>query len=132
MRGFRQISILLSIIFGVFLGHNLVPHHHHTEKINVPVTAQCPVEHGDQQDDHEADHHPRHCHAFNDVVFDKYSPQQIQPRVRMVQSTIVPVPVATPAPAVNAGIPMYVCLKIPDPSSRYFGARSLRAPPACI
>ena len=132
MRGFRQISILLSIIFGVFLGHNLVPHHHHAEKINVPVTARCPVEHGDHRDAHEADHHPMHCHAFNDVVFDKYSPRQIQPRVKMVQSTIVPVPIATQAAAADDGTPVYVCLKIPDPPSRYFGARSLRAPPVCV
>lgn len=130
MKGTGQISIILSICFAVYLGHNLVPHHHHVEVVNVPVGSQCPVEHENPHcGDHETEGHPIHCHAFNDVVFNKYKVLEVVHHSRAIISIA-----ATGA----AGIPdfpviddsfRYSFLKIPDLVVDYFGARSLRAPP---
>ena len=86
----RYMAGMLLLCFSVFLGHNLVPHHHHSGVFPNPITSACPHEHGDHQGhDHDsdadtkADQHPIHCHAFNDVVFEKtsvaiYNPGSIQ------------------------------------------------------
>lgn len=130
MNSNQYISILLSSIFAVFLGHNLVPHHHHSEIVSVPVSSECPVEHGDHHEgDHDTDHHPIHCYAFNDVVFDKYSSPQIQPQAKVIQYMTVADSMTNPDAPVNAGISGYICLKIPDPAAWYVGARPLRGPP---
>ena len=126
----RHIAILLSFCFAVFLGHNLVPHHHHTEVVNVPAGSECPVEHGDHHDDdHDAESHPIHCHAFNDVVFDKYSTSTIQPPVRLIQAVIPAESLTHQDPPAMDGSARYLSLKIPDISLRILGARPLRAPP---
>jgi hypothetical protein len=133
MKVYRHISILLSVVFAVFLGHNLVPHHHHSEVVNVPVSSECPVDHGEHHDeDHDAESHPIHCHAFNDVVFDKYSTSTIQPQVRPVLH-VIPVDSHThlDSPARDGSV-RYLCIKIPDKSLQTFGARSLRAPPVSV
>ena len=138
MKSHRHISILLTLCFAVFLGHNLVPHHHHSEVVPVPMSSNCPVDHEDYHrdqngDHHEGDsetgHHPFHCHAFNDVVFDKYTPPQIEPCSREVQYLINPVSFTNLEPSVTVKTNRYICLKIPDFTRVCFGAISLRAPP---
>jgi len=49
MRVNRYIAGLLLICFSAFLGHNLVPHHHHSEVFNSPIATDCPIEHKDHQ-----------------------------------------------------------------------------------
>ena len=133
MKVYRHIAILLSICFAVFMGHNLVPHHHHSEVVSIPVSSECPVEHGDHHDeDHDAESHPIHCHAFNDVVFHKYGTSNIQPQVRMILEMIPSESISVQDPPVISGTFRYLCIKIPDKSFQTFGARSLRAPPVLV
>ncbi len=84
MKVYRHIALLLLISFSAFLGHNLVPHHHHTEALLNPIATDCPIEHEDHHScdldkegvSHPPDEHPVHCHAFNDVVFEKHNTKE--------------------------------------------------------
>ena len=138
----RIIAIIITVSFAVFLGHNLIPHHHHCEVVSMPVSSQCPVDHSDHHgDSHDADHntdcntehsgeeHPIHCHAFNDVVFDKYTPSDIQPRVRVVQEILHAETIYAIEASVIDGSARSLCFIIPDLSFQLVGGRSLRGPP---
>ncbi len=130
MKAHRYISILLTLCFSVFLGHNLIPHHHHSEQVIVPVSAECPVIHGDTHEHHsDADHDPLHCHAFNDVVFDKYNSIQFRDVNTHIHTHTIPSVIAAVAPMPTEILSAYFQFKIPDKPSDYFGARSLRGPP---
>ena len=133
----RYIAGLLLVCFSVFLGHNLVPHHHHSEAFNSPITTDCPFEHGDQHEhdhdsDAEANEHPTHCHAFNDVVFEKYS----VPLLRLWAGSLLAliVPGQPKLPEVEQGHSPYtfVVLKLPCKTAAYLGSRGLRAPPVLV
>jgi len=128
---------LLLVCFSVFLGHNLVPHHHHSEVFNSPITTDCPFDHGDHQGhDHkrdasaEADEHPVHCHAFNGVVFEKYTITINKP------DTSQPLAMEVPAHAYELDVPqglnsgLFILLKLPNKSHTDLGTRALRGPPA--
>jgi len=124
------ISLILSLCFAVFLGHNLIPHHHHAEQLHVPLTSECPIEHSDGHDhDHGGGSHPLHCHAFNDVVFHKYNSAQLPDVSRDISTLFVPVTLqVTPLLARDISTP-YLQIKIPDKLLACKGALSLRAPP---
>lgn len=111
MKAHRYISIILTLCFSVFLGHNLIPHHHHSEQVIVPESTKCPVDHGDTE---------KHCHAFNDVVFDKYN---------SIHTLAIPSIIAAVAPKPAEILSVYFQFKIPDKPSDYFGDHSLRGPP---
>ncbi len=125
------ISIMLLVCFSVFLGHNLVPHHHHAEVVTIPLSIDCPIDHHDH---HDAENHPEeapvHCHAFNDVVFDTYSSPDILRYSRVINTLIVENDLTQELDL--AGFTNYISIKIPDKSVKYFGSRSLRAPPCSV
>lgn len=127
------ISLILSICFSVFLGHNLIPHHHHSEQVNVPLAAECPIDHGDTHEhEHDGEDFPLHCHAFNDVVFDKYNAIQVPVQSQDLTTLLFPLTfkvIATPARNISSH---YIQIKIPDKRLAYYGARSLRAPPHMV
>ena len=130
MKAHRYISIFLTLCFSVFLGHNLIPHHHHSEQVIVPVSAECPVDHGSTDGHHhDADRDPLHCHAFNDVVFDKYNSIQLRDLSTHIHALAIPSVIAAVAPLPKETSSIYFHFKIPDKPSGYFGARSLRGPP---
>ena len=70
MKGLRYISLLLLLTLFVLIGHNLVPHHHHSDIPPITSSQECPLK---QDDHHEKGKSPHHCHAFNNVEFEKYS-----------------------------------------------------------
>ncbi len=130
MKSHRYISIILTLCFSVFLGHNLIPHHHHSEQVIVPVSTECPVDHGDTHEHQsDADHDPLHCHAFNDVAFDKYNTLQIEEVSTNIQTLTIPTEVSREAPVPTEILSFYFQFKIPDKSSECIGTCSLRGPP---
>jgi hypothetical protein len=136
MRIKRYIAGLLFICFSAFLGHNLVPHHHHSEVFHSPVATSCPFEHGDHHEHNDSDteadseEHPIHCHAFNDVVFKKIHSSVNQVFSAQVQHMLVPFQVLVPElPPVKLS-KHYSLLKLPCSSHTDYGTRALRAPPA--
>ncbi len=133
MKGYRYIADLLLICFSAFLGHNLVPHHHHSVVFHSPVATDYPFEHGDQHGhdhDTDADGHPVHCHAFNDVVFEKYSAPLNKPWTGQVRAMMVSGQILIPeAPLVVTSSP-FTLLSLPCRSHTDIGSRALRAPPA--
>ena len=81
MRIDRYITGFLLLCFSVFLGHNLVPHYHLSDSNCSALSTTCPSEQGDRREhDHQSDrnadeeNHSAHCHAFNDVILEKFSP----------------------------------------------------------
>ena len=131
MKLHRHISIFLTFCFWVFLGHNLIPHHHHSEQVSVPVSEECPMDHGDSlKHQHDADHSPLHCHAFNDVVFDKYNSFQIRKAFPHNQSPAFSTSLRVVAPVPRKISSGHIQFKVPDKPSEDIGTRSLRAPPA--
>jgi len=133
----RYIAGLLSVCFSVFLGHNLVPHHHHSEVFNSPIATNCPVEHGDQHghdhdSDAEANEHPTHCHAFNDVVFEKYNTPVRNPWGSQVHSMLVSGQTIVPELPLDLVSSQYIILKLLCSSHTDIGTRSLRGPPAFV
>jgi len=128
----RYIAGLLLICFSVFLGHNLVPHHHHSEVLNGPIATDCPFGHSDTQEhdqDAGADEHPTHCHAFNDVVFQKQSIPALRSWTDNLQAMFIPgQPLRLQAE--QTGTPyMYAVHKPPFLTAVYPGSEDLRAPP---
>lgn len=135
MRLHRYIPGLLLLCFSAFLGHNLVPHHHHSEVFHNPIATDCPFEHGDHEgheDKHDSDanEHPIHCHAFNDVVFEKnghaiqYPGSSQIPAMVVFHQAVRPEipPLLTPSP--------FALLKLPFRLLIDMGTRALRAPPS--
>ena len=113
----KYISLLLFTCFSVFLGHNLIPHHHHSEAINLV------------EDHHDSDDHPKRCHAFNGIDFVKYNSTDVLQPVRIISTLTVPVSQLQLEPPFALEFQRFIFLKIPDKSTDYFGAISLRAPP---
>ena len=137
MKANRYIAILLLFCFSAFLGHNLVPHHHHAEALLNPIARDCPIEHEDHHShnhdadgvDHHADKQPTHCHAFNDVVFKKYNTQV----VRLLSGYALVMTVShtdlTQDPPVKNDFYRYNFLKLPLKTIKLYGSRDLRGPP---
>jgi len=128
---------LLLFCFSVFLGHNLVPHHHHSEVFHSPIATDCPFEHGDHQGhDHDSDtdadtnEHPTHCHAFNDVVFEKYNAPVIKAWTSSLQVIFVSGQTLLPDVPSDLSSGPFIFLKLPCSSHTDIGTRALRAPPA--
>ena len=132
----RYLAGLLLLCFSVFLGHNLVPHHHHSEASISPIAADCPFEHGDHQEldrdshaDAEAEEHPAHCHAFNDVVFVEYKVAINNPSTSQLLSMVVSrQAIALEEPPMLSSS-WYFLLKLPGKSHTDLGTRALRGPP---
>lgn len=122
----KYISLLLFTCFSVFLGHNLMPHHHHSEAINLVVDDHCPIDH---EDHHDSDDQPMHCHAFNGIDFVKYNSADVLQPVRIISTLAVPVARIQLELSSTLKFQGYLCFKIPDKSIDFFGANSLRAPP---
>jgi len=136
MNANRYIAAFFIICFSAFLGHNLVPHHHHSEVFQIPIVSDCPYEHGDHyghdQDgvnEPETEKQPTHCHAFNDVVLEKYSTPSFRPGTFSLPAMMVPG--HSYFPEGEQGFSPYPCfvLKPPYIPVVYLGSRSLRAPP---
>ena len=128
---------MLLVCFSVFLGHNLVPHHHHSEVFNSPIATDCPIEHGDQHghdhnSDAEANEHPTHCHAFNDVVFEKYNSPIVKPWSNQVLVKLVSSQTIVPEVPLDLVSSQYIFLKLPCSSHTDIGTRALRGPPAFV
>jgi len=126
----RIISGILLFCFSAFLGHNLVPHHHHSEIFHSPIATTCPFEHSDTHEhDHAADEHPTHCHAFNDVIFKKYNAPSLRPWAGSIQAMMVPGTFTLPEEEQLCSPYIYAVLKPPCIPVVYLGSRDLRAPP---
>jgi len=131
------IASLLLLCFSAFLGHNLIPHHHHSEVFRSPIATNCPFEHGDHQGhDHKSDasadtdEHPTHCHAFNNVVFEKYNFSLNNPGIYQIPAMTVPALTLALEEPLRISSSPYILLKLPDKSHTDLGTRALRGPPA--
>lgn len=136
MRFSTLIAGLLLICFSAYLGHNLVPHHHHAEVYQNPIAADCPFEHEDHHGhDHDkdaaspADAHPVHCHAFNDVVFKKYNAPAFSPWGTGIQLMTAPGQAEVPEHTQYLSPHSFTDLKLPCRAAILPGSRDLRAPP---
>ena len=135
----RYITGLILLCFSAFLGHNLVPHHHHTEVYHSPIATDCPFEHGDHQGhDHDSDadadaeEHPIHCHAFNDVVFEKYNASINNPSTGQVLAMVVSQQTLALEEPLILTSSQFILLKLPCKSHTDLGTRALRAPPSFV
>lgn len=70
----KYIAFFILFSFSVFLGHNMVPHHHHVEPVQRAMHQPCST---DQHNSHEEDNHSSHCHAFNGLDFVKFSDLEV-------------------------------------------------------
>ncbi len=77
----RYIAGLLLICFSAFLGHNLVPHHHHSEVFHSPIATDCPFEHGD---------HQGHDHDMMQIQTRKSIPSIVMPLMMWYFRNIMP------------------------------------------
>jgi hypothetical protein len=63
----------------VLCAHLIIPHDHHITDASVIEEENCPAS------DNESGHHsglPVHCHAFNDLVSEKFRTYQILPEIQ--------------------------------------------------
>lgn len=132
----RYIAGLLLICFSVLLGHNLIPHHHHSEVFHSPITSDCPFEHGDTHAhdhdagaDHDADEHPKHCHAFNELVFQKHSVPVLRPWTGILTAMMVPGQLILNQEEQPGSPYIYAVHKPICITTVYPGSKDLRAPP---
>ncbi len=133
MRFNRYIAGFLILCFSAFLGHNLIPHHHYPDLCGSPVSSACPLQHGNQTGHHDQgcdENLPRtHCHAFNDVVLEKFSvPETIPVRLQMRLMEIPRQTRISQLPAANSRS-LDNSLTLPGYDEPAMGIRTLRAPP---
>ena len=133
----RHIALLFLICFSAFLGHSLVPHHHHGEALLNPIATDCNVPHGDHHccdlpiegnDPHQGDSNT-HCHAFNDVVFAKYQAKAFIPLSGFARIMLASAKDLVPGPQVQQVFYKYKSLKFPLRILELVGSRDLRGPP---
>jgi hypothetical protein len=137
MKVYRYIAGLLLICFSVFLGHNLVPHQHHSKSFQSPITTDCPFEHWDQhhhdhdaESDHETEDQPVHCHAFNDVVFEKYSTPVNKTGKVQLRAMLFPGQTQAPELSILLSSSPFRLIEPPWISHPSVMTRALRGPPA--
>lgn len=136
----RYIAFLLLICFSAFLGHNLVPHHHHSETFLSPIASDCPIQHEDhhgcdqdaEEGEQHSDEHPTHCHAFNDVVFEKHHTSPIKHLAGHTLIMSVSHTELVQDSQVNYDFFLFNGLKCPLKTIELFGSRGLRGPPATV
>ena len=133
----RYITGFFLLCFSVFLGHNLVPHYHISDIVGNPLASDCSSEHGDQEKHHNLNDtstskHPSHCHAFNDVIFEKFTPLKYNPNPGLWQDMAMSG--LQTNDEVSWLLPSYpfVYLKQSCLSHSDWGTRSLRAPPVSV
>jgi len=131
MKGRQHIALLLLLAFFAYLSHAMVPHHHHDGVLRHTEESNCTHSH-DHEDAASHDHEeeaPLHCHAFNNLVFEKY-----RSGVQKLEPTYL-----------AFTLPSEVCLhELPGPERTTFnyfkahppealppGSCSPRAPPVC-
>lgn len=133
----RYIAMLLLICFSAFLGHNLVPHHHYLEAFLNPISTDCPVQHDahhgcdqpkDGKDPHQGDP-STHCHAFNDVAFEKHQALVFGVISIQSQDLLPSLPDPVPDPLLSQALRTYSGLKFPLRNIELGGSRDLRGPP---
>ena len=134
MRFNRYITGILILCFSAFLGHNLIPHHHYSDSFDGPVSSACPLQHDDQSGHRgrggDGVLPPTHCHAFNDVVLEKFSlPETIPVRLQMQFMEIPRQSGISQLPAWNACNPDG-SRSLPGHDDPAMVIRALRAPPA--
>lgn len=124
----RQIHIgqLLLLCFSVYLAHNLVPHDHHSELIAAHAGETCPIDHEEHQ---RTGDHPAHCHAFNELTFNKVESSGLKENGREIDLpakvfATIPAPVSWVAMASHC-----IQLKVPLPEKENGGSVVPRAPP---
>jgi hypothetical protein len=125
----HHIGQLLLLCFSVFLAHSLVPHHHHSEVIATHTGDSCPIDH---EDHHEPGDHPAHCHAFNELAFNKVDYSGLLKYVKKIREYSG---AFTPAPSIlsaASAASLTVPIKIPLPEKESGGPVSARAPPTLI
>jgi hypothetical protein len=133
MKSKKHISLLLLICFSVFLGHSFLPHHHHTEIVNLLVGTGCPVHHSDHQEEQRGPgEHPVHCHAFNETVFEKYVDSGFQSITRLIHAMLVPGAANSACSGETGSFSGYHPCFINVQSPGFPGAVFLRAPPPSV
>jgi hypothetical protein len=132
MKGLKYIAVLLLVNISILVGHNLVPHHHHVTSVDHPSATECPETHkcpSTSSDHHNEGKSTRHCHAFNNIAFVKFS-QSLVPIPEKLSSVII---VREPGyvPDLNTGISCEqgYLFKRTAPSPELSGSHSLRGPP---
>ena len=126
MKGLKFISILFLVNIMILIGHSLVPHQHHMVLATHPSSHECPEA---NQKHHDEDSGSKHCHAFNDISFVKYSLAQVPMPEKHSSFTIIEDPGAVNGQ--NQDIKNGLRL-IPKPiisSPQLSGSNSLRGPP---
>jgi hypothetical protein len=139
MRFEKYTAGLLLLCFSVFLGHNFVPHYHHSELNCSPPSAASPFEHSHQKSherqndaDANATNHSAQCHAFNDVVLEKFSPTGYDPLTVQLLYPVMPCQVLVPDVALLLLNSPFTTHKQSGGPQSQKGTRSLRAPPYTV
>ena len=132
MKGKQHIALLLLLAFFAYLGHNLVPHHHHDGVLRHTEESNCSHSHEhDEAASHENEEDaPDHCHAFNSLVFAKHQSSGIRRVEHTLQAFLLPADEnepELPGPKITA----FNYFKPPPPEALPPGSRSPRAPPTC-
>jgi len=73
IKGIRTFLLLISGL--AFIAHLIIPHDHHLSATASLSGESCPFSH---QNPHNHPLFPLHCHAFNDLVAEKFTPVVVQ------------------------------------------------------
>lgn len=113
------IRFLLVLACGILLGHNLIPHHHHPDKVEVYVTHE--------EDDHG--HHHHFTHNIDDAYWLKIFDFKLLPSDSYASVLDVPLCFEIINP-VGLQHFKWIQLKEHPPSCAYLHAFFLRGPPS--
>ena len=126
-RFLKYIFVFLLWLAGLTVcAHLIIPHDHHIADASVIEDGNCPAS------ERESSHHsglPVHCHAFNDLVSEKFRAFQILPDIQYTLNAFI-----SPLDETASDLPLY-CLVIIDLQKPYIDSYALelfllRAPPS--
>jgi hypothetical protein len=122
----KYIPVFLLWLAGLTLcAHLIIPHDHHIADVSVIEDENCPAS------ERESSHHsglPVHCHAFNDLVSERFRAFQILPDIQYNLNAFI-----RPSDETASDLPVY-CAGIIDLQKPYIDSYALelfqlRAPP---
>lgn len=123
----KYISVFLFWLAGLTLcAHLIIPHDHHISDASVVEDENCSAS------ERESSHHtglPDHCHAFNDLVSEKFRIYHIFPDIQYHLNAFI-----SPSDENASDLPVY-CAGIIDLQKPYIDSYALelfllRAPPS--
>lgn len=124
----KNISIALVWLAGLILfNHAVLPHHHHFDSL---FSHQNNTECSNSQSEEQNEDSDSHCHAFNDIIFEKVNSLLVQTQNVSNYNLFYVSSKVTSGVVIESTDLFYLSFNIVPPRQYFYTNSSLRAPPS--